>query len=349
MRWLVTAIAVCCVPVSLAEEAISRIAFGSCAFQSVPQPIFRTIADSKPDLYISLGDAIYADYDLKTKTPYDVTEESLRRDWQVLKDSPDWQYLVSRVPVMATWDNHDYGHYQAGEEFELKEVSKEIFLDFFNEPKDSVRRDRPGIYEAKIIGPEGKRVQIILLDTRSFKAPPVLAKRPEDAKASLGKFAPNTDKEASLLGETQWRWLEQQLQQPAELRLLVSSIQVVADEKGMDEWGVYPMERERLFGLMEKMNANNVIVLSGNVHFSEVSRLQEGDFSLVDFTSSGLTHANEQYAAAANRLRVAGPYDGKSFGVVEIDWHASPSPTVKLLAISEQGERVFEYDVSLLQ
>jgi alkaline phosphatase D len=349
MKWLVTAIAVCCASVAVAEEAVRRIAFGSCVFQSVPQPVFRAIADSKPDLYLSLGDAIYADYDLKKHETYDVTRESLQREWQVLSDSPDWQYLTSSVPVMATWDNHDYGHYQAGEDFSLKEVSKEIFLDFFNEPKDSVRRDRPGIYDAKIIGPEGRRVQIILLDTRSFKTRPVLAKRPGGAKGSLGKFAPNTDPAASLLGDAQWHWLEQQLQQPAELRLLVSSIQVVADEKGMDEWGVYPRERERLFGLMEKTNANNVVVLSGNVHFSEVSKLQEGNFSLIDFTSSGLTHANKQYAAAANRYRVAGPYDGKNFGMVEIDWHSSPSPIVKLLAISEQGERVFEYDLSLLQ
>lgn len=77
--------------------------------------------------------------------------------------------------------------------------------------------------------------------------------------------------------------------------------------------------------------------------------LQEGDFSLIDFTSSGLTHTNKQYAAAENSYRVAGPYDGKNFGMVEIDWNVSPSPTVKLLAINDQGERVFEYDVSLLQ
>jgi hypothetical protein len=44
-------------------------------------------------------------------------------------------------------------------------------------------------------------VHVVLLDTRSFKSPPVLAERPEDASGSLGKFAPNTDPEASLLGE----------------------------------------------------------------------------------------------------------------------------------------------------
>lgn len=273
------------------KQVLTRISFGSCAFQSVPQPIFRTIADSKPDLYLSLGDAIYADYDLKKHKPYDVTRESLQREWQVLADSPDWQYLSSRVAMMATWDNHDYGHYQAGEDFLLKEISKEIFLDFFGEPENSARRQRDGIYDAKIFGPEGRRVQIILLDTRSFKTLPKLAQRPEGEKGSLGKFAPNTDVTASVLGETQWQWLENQLRQPAQLRLIVSSTQVIADEKGMDEWGNYPLERQKLFNVITKTGANGVLLLSGNVHFTEVSKLRTGKSELVDFTASGLTHA----------------------------------------------------------
>ena len=349
MRWFVAAVALCFASVAADEEAISRIAFGSCAFQSLPQPVFRAIADSEPDLYLSLGDAIYADYDLETKTPYDVTEETLRREWQVLKDSPDWQYLVSRVPVMATWDNHDYGHYQAGEEFALKEVSKEIFLDFYGEPKDSLRRKRPGIYDAKIIGPEGRRVQIILLDTRSFKTPPVLAQRPEGAKGSLGKFAPNTDPAASLLGDAQWLWLYHQLRQPAELRLLVSSTQIIADQKGMDEWGAYPLERKRLFKLLDKTNAGNLIVLSGNAHFTEISELQTDSFELVDFTASGLTHANADYAAVPNPYRVAGPYDDLNFGMVEIDWDAKSSPVIRLVALNVSGEAVFQCEVPFSQ
>ena len=224
-------------PVQVDEEppAISRIAFGSCAFQWAEQPIFRTIVAAEPDLYLSLGDAIYGDFD--GETTFDVTPDSLRTEWGELASSPDWQQLVSNVPVMATWDNHDYGHHSAGEEFELKKVSKEIFLDFFGEPADSERRQRPGIYDTEILGPEGRRVQIILLDTRTFKSPPRLAERPEGAGGSLGKYAPNDDPSATLLGEAQWKWLEVQLRHPAEICLIASSGQVVADQKGMDEWG----------------------------------------------------------------------------------------------------------------
>lgn len=329
------------------KQVLTRISFGSCAFQSVPQPVFRAIADSKPDLYLSLGDAIYADYDLKKRKPYDVTSETLRREWQVLADSPDWQYLSSRVPVMATWDNHDYGHYQAGEEFPLKKISKEIFLDFFGEPENSARRQRDGIYDAKIIGPEGRRVQIILLDTRSFKSQPKLAQRPEGTKGSLGKFVPDTNPAATLLGMLQWQWLEKQLKLPAELRLIVSSTQVIADEKGMDEWGGYPLERQKLFNVIKKTEANGVLFLSGNVHFTEISKLRTGKSELVDFTASGLTHTDKKYADVENKYRVAGPYDSNNFGIVEINWDAIPSLMVKLTAMSEQGEPMFSYNMEL--
>jgi alkaline phosphatase D len=334
-------------PLPVSNKVLTRITMGSCAYQWAPQPVFRAIADSKPDLYLSLGDAIYADYDPKKKAPYEVTEETLRREWQLLADSADWQYLTSRVPVMATWDNHDYGHYQAGEEFPLKNISKEIFLDFFGEPEDSARRQRHGIYDAKVFGPEGRRVQVILLDTRSFKTPPELAQRPEGADGSLGKFAPNTDPEASLLGVAQWQWLEQQLRKPAELRLLASSTQVIADQKGMDEWGAYPLERQKLFELIENTGASNLLLLSGNVHFTEMVKIQFGNLELVELTSSGLTHTKTEYAEAANNYRISGPYDGINFGMIEINWNASPSPLVKLAAMNEQGRKVFEHVVQL--
>ncbi len=43
-------------------------------------------------------------------------------------------------------------------------------------------------------------------------------------------------------------------------------------------------------------------------------------YGIVDFTSSGLTHVNEEYPKAPNRYRVAGPYIEESFGLVVIDW-----------------------------
>lgn len=327
------------------HPAISRIAFGSCAFQWVEQPIFRAVVAAEPDLYLSLGDAIYGDFD--GENTFDVTPESLWEEWQKLADQPDWQHLIANVPVMATWDNHDYGHHSAGEEFPLKAESQEIFLDFFGEPVGSERRKTPGIYTAETFGPPGQRVQVILLETRYFKGPPVLAERPEGAGGSLGKFAPNDDPDVTLLGPAQWAWLEEQLRQPADVRFIASSTQIVPDQKGMDEWGNYPLEREKLFGLIESTGAEGVVLLTGNVHFSELSKTDGGLYPLYDFTASGLTHVNEEYPQAPNDYRVGGPFVDVSFGLVEIDWEATPSPRIILQIIDVEGIVQLEHELRL--
>ena len=328
----------------LPTETITRIALGSCAFQWDEQPIWDAVIAAEPDLFLYIGDAIYGDFD--GRQVYDVTRETLDREWGVLASVASFQRLAASVPVMAVWDNHDYGRAEGGAEFALKDVSKEIFLDFFGEPDPSPRRQRSGIYDAKIFGPAGRRVQIILLDTRYNKGPYVLAERPEGAGGSLGKFAPQTDATVTVLGAEQWAWLDKQLRQPAEIRFIVSSTQIVADQKGMDEWGNYPHERRRLFDLIEATEAQGVVFLTGNVHFAEASVTLEGPYPIHEFTSSGLTHTNEGYAEIGNPYRTAGPSTVLNFGLVEIDWTAEPGPSVTFQAIGLDGGVVFEGPVA---
>jgi alkaline phosphatase D len=330
------------------KKVINKIAFGSCAFQWDEQPIWNTIANAEPDLFLFIGDAIYGDWD--GEKVYDVTDESLTREWGLLASNKNFSSFRNKVPVMATWDNHDYGKHNGGADFSKKELTKKHFLDFFNEPENSERRKTPGIYDAKIFGPEGKRVQIILLDTRYFKSPFVKDERTKEEKKELnivGNYKPNFDLEATLLGEEQWKWLEDQLIKPAEIRFIVSSTQIIADEKGMDEWGNFPLERKKLFNLIEKTNTNGVIFLSGNVHFAEISKFDEGPYPLYDFTSSGLTHINESYARAVNSYRVNNPFVDLNFGLVEIDWDAQPVPQVVLKAVGLDGVVAIEYKISL--
>ena len=43
------------------DSTRTRIAFGSCNNQREPQPLWQSIAASQPDLWVWLGDNIYAD------------------------------------------------------------------------------------------------------------------------------------------------------------------------------------------------------------------------------------------------------------------------------------------------
>ncbi len=87
------------------DGEIQRIAFGSCAKHWQPQPIWKSVIAADPDLFLFLGDAIYADTDGRTAWP--VMPGQLAGEWNRLADKPEIQELMATVPIMATWDNHD--------------------------------------------------------------------------------------------------------------------------------------------------------------------------------------------------------------------------------------------------
>ena len=98
------------------------------------------------------------------------------------------------------WDDHDYGLNDAGAEFMGKDESKRQFLTFFGEPSGSPRWQRPGVYDAKIFGPPGKRVQVILLDGRYNRSPLKKGKRGSHPNYPfLEPYLPNTDADATML------------------------------------------------------------------------------------------------------------------------------------------------------
>lgn len=333
---------------SLPSGEVTRIAFGSCAKQWEAQPIWRAVVGAKPDLFLFIGDAIYGDW--HGDKPFTPTRESLMADWDMLAKKPGFIAAREQFPFMATWDNHDYGSHNGGAEFPLKEMTKAVFLEFFGELTDSERWRTPGIYDAKIFGSPGRRVQVILLDTRWFRSPFKKDDRSAEQRKAIGKvgkYVPNSDKGATILGDAQWQWLEEQLKQSADLRLIVSSTQIIPDQKGMDEWGVFPHERQRLFDLIKSTGTKGVLLVSGNVHFSEVSKIDNGGSPLYEFTASGMTHVDSTYAAAVNNYRVAGPFVEPNFGLIEIDWEVRPGPVVRMRAIGARGQTGFEQAILL--
>src|SRR5262249_27249356 len=159
-----------------------------------------------------------------------------RTKWNMLLAQPGYQQLKKICPILATWDDHDFGVNDGGTEYPKKQESQQLFLDVFDEPQDSPRRKREGVYDAKIFGPAGQRVQIILLDTRYFPSPlRKLTKEEqthEPGEGYRGPYGPDNNPAATILGERQWTWLTQQLKTPAEVRIIASSIQVIAAEHG---------------------------------------------------------------------------------------------------------------------
>jgi alkaline phosphatase D len=269
----------------------------------------------------------------------------MRAKYAKLAAMPGYQKLRATCPVMATWDDHDFGADDVGAEYPRKAESQRVFLDFFGDPADSPRRRRPGVYDARVFGPEGRRVQVILLDTRSFRSP--LKRRPEAARGE-GPYAPDPDPSATMLGEDQWAWLQEQLRRPAEIRLIASSIQVVAEDHGWEKWMNFPRQRERLYRLIRRTGASGVIFLSGDRHLAELSLMDGGvGYPLYDLTSSGLNQAAKAWRPQeVNRHRVGTMNWGDNFGLIAIDWDR-PEPLVRLQIRDVEGDTIIQRKIPL--
>lgn len=322
-----------------APKQVTRIAFGSCSSQAKPQPIWEAINAASPDLFIYLGDNIYAD-----------TQDMavMRQKYDLQLQVPGFAQLRKAVPVLATWDDHDYGVNDAGAEYPKKVESQQEFLRFMDEPADSPRWKRPGVYDAYVFGRRGKRVQVILLDTRYFRSP--LVKINPNAMSSL--YKPNTDPTTTILGEEQWKWFEKQLRVPADIRIIGSSIQLVTNDHLWEHWGNFPHERQRFYKLLRDTKANGVIVLSGDRHRAEISRddSEPLPYTLWDITSSGLNQTSgKENKNEPNRYRIGENYLPHNFGMLLIDSAGNPHPTITLEIRGMDGQTVLSQKVNVAE
>ncbi|WP_431122225.1 alkaline phosphatase D family protein [Flagellimonas flava] len=299
-----------------------RIAFGSCNKQDMDNPFWDDILDLDPQLWIWGGDNIYADTD----------------DMELLKSMYDKQnkvegyaLLKSKIPVIGTWDDHDYGLNDGGEEFTMKDGSQEQFLDFMEVAPENGRRTRKGIYALHTYTIPAGKVKVMVLDTRYFRSR--LEKDPNPER----RYLPNTKDDATILGEVQWKWLQNELQSSdADFNLIVTSIQFLSREHGFEGWGNFPKEVERMNQLISNSKSKGVMILSGDRHISEFSKTQlEGmSYPLIDFTSSGLTHSYSNFESEPNRFRVGPVTSVPSFGLIELNLETHEA---KLKIMGENG------------
>lgn len=283
------------------------IAFGSCNKQNVENVLWKEVIKNNPDVWVWGGDNIYADTD---------NMEKMAKMYQQQLQQKGYKELTNQTKVIATWDDHDYGKNDAGVEFHKKDEAQQLFLDFINVPKDSPRRKQKGVYNAHSFETPNGSIKIIALDTRYFRT--ALTK----SKIKGRRYEASTDTKSSMLGEAQWKWLENELNNStAQFNIIVSSIQFLSSEHGFEKWANFPDEVTKMKQLVIDSKAKNVIFLSGDRHLSEFSKtkVEELAYPLIDFTSSGLTHAYTKYKYEPNQYRFKDVVSTISFGVLKIN------------------------------
>ena len=278
----------------IAQESIERIAFGSCGHQIGEQFIWNSVISMNPQLWIWLGDNIYADTE---------DMEVLRRKYQQLGDNYNYQLLKDKCPIIATWDDHDYGVNDGGKEYPKKAESQKVFLEFFEEPSGSSRWNQEGVYTSYEYGVNDNHVKVVILDQRYHRDEP--------------------DTDGDVLGEEQWKWLETQFREStAKVVLVGSSFQFVSDQHPFETWGHFPSARERMLKLIKETGVKGVIFISGDRHFAEISKLKRDDLSypIHDYMCSGLTHANNVMIEKNHHRMKGKTYYHRNFGMILFDW-----------------------------
>lgn len=202
------------------SDTLTTLVFASCSRHTEPQRLWGAIRRASPDLFVWLGDAVYAD----TRTVPLVWTPSplalMQDKWNAARAVPGYVSLLNETAnrVVGVWDDHDMGQNDGGRDYADREAAQDLFLSFLGVPAEdddrtaaltgsgsgsgsrreqqvpvvSPRRQRDGVYSAYAFGPADRRVHVVLLDVRSHR----------DVVEGDG---------ADLLGDEQWRWLERVL------------------------------------------------------------------------------------------------------------------------------------------
>lgn len=306
------------------SKKITSVVFGSSMDQDQPQPLWSAIAAVNPDLFVYVG-------------------EQNRK----LNKIPDYRNIREKVPFLAIWNDQGAPLAVADNESSRAEFSK-----YWTYIRTTLPKNQKALYHSKIIGSKKQTLQVILLDTRSDRSE--LKINPDDQKeirtpiivvptsadsttnATLTTptnetkalivqqpkpFLADDDKNKHFLSDEQWNWLENELRKPATFRLLVSPIQVIANDHQFEKWGNFPRERERLLNLLKSTKAKNLLILSSHRNSASIAQTDiKGLGKIYDATTSSINQPGKPSWLLKDSTYLTDAYPDVNFGLVKIDW-----------------------------
>ncbi len=320
-----------------ADTVLTRILVGSCLDEEKGESTtLRTIAAQQADLFLMIGDNVYGDKDGPANINNQPELDELRASFRDLAAREDFKAVRAKFPMMVAWDDHDYGANDAGRGFVFKRLAERIHERFWGLDDKDVGA-YPGTYYARTFGPEGQRTQVIVLDTRFFRSN--LTPTDEWNKKGKERYIPSADPEQDMLGNDQWTWLENRLQDPADVRLIVSSIQVLTtDGHGFEAWSTLPKEQARLYNLVRETEAKGVVFVSGDRHTAFLYKDEAAlPYPAFELTASSMNLSFAETTTEMDKAQLGEGYPPENFGAIGIDWAAG---TVSLEVKSNTGETV---------
>ncbi|HNR21751.1 MAG TPA: alkaline phosphatase D family protein [Steroidobacteraceae bacterium] len=297
-----------------AGAADFRVAFGSCAriARDPVQRIFDIVVRESPDLFLWLGDNIYAD----SEAPEAIADE-YRRQRKVQSLAP----LIRSVPQLAIWDDHDYGYNNGDGSSPFKAASLATFRNYWANPAYGLP-GTPGVFFEKHFG----GIDFFMLDGRYHRSP----NGDPDGPAK------------TFLGAAQNAWLRERLaasRAPFKILACGSGWSMADGEKG-DTWAAFRTERDALFDFIRDRGIEGVVLLSGDSHVGELNCIpwsERGGYDLYDLVSSPLAQSpSSSWIDQQPEVRMRKVYaGGANFGMLHFT--PGPQPTLTFSLFDEWG------------
>jgi alkaline phosphatase D len=275
------------------------LVFGSCTYVNDTEfdrpgkpygqsdPIFNVISALKPNAMIWGGDNIYlreGDFE---------TQANMEARYLKAREVPSIQKLLSTCPQYAVWDDHDFGPNDSHSSFQYKKESLAAFKEMWGNSNYGFPKNENNCITGKV---NINDIDLYLLDNRSFRIPPGTA-----------GIAPQ------MLGKEQINWLVQDLKSSkASFKLVAIGSQVLSSVADFENYANYQEERDYLLKMIAENKIKNVIFLTGDRHFAELSQMTlVNNIRVLDITSSPLTSKPYSNSKETNTTRVEGTFVGE--------------------------------------
>lgn len=310
-----------------------RFLVGSCAYineKRYDRPgngyggeykIYNAMHKLHPDFMIWLGDNIYLrEPDWNSKT-------GIHHRYTHTRSTPEMQPFLASTHNYAVWDDHDYGPNDSDRGFWNKNETYEAFKLFWANPSYGVDD-----IEGAITSFQWGDADFFLLDNRTYRAP-------DNRKSGV----------KTQLGEKQLQWLFDNLAtSEATFKFVVLGGQFLSTEPNYESYVNFGFdkERKRIIDYIHNEEIKNVIFITGDVHFSELSILrEEGKPTIWDITSSPLNSGVNTYALEKdNKLRVEGSVIMKrNFTEIDISGESN-NRTLTITYYDSDGNKLWGYE-----
>lgn len=252
-----------------------------------------------------------------------------RADYLLRDFLPAWKDFASKVPVYASWDDHDYfdndkAGIPEGYTDKDREGVRGVFQHSWVNPSYGNESINQGIFTRDRVDP----FDIIMTDNRFFR----------------------TGQKGSFLGKSQMDWLKEQLLDCKGPFIILSCGTMWSDyvSNGKDSWGVNdPEGREEIFSFIEENKISGVLLISGDRHGARGFTIpRKSNFGFYEFEAASLGARVGPPAQDPSWDTQLYGIDGE-FAFGEFTYHPSnEDPAVTFRLVSEDGNYLFEKTIN---